>query len=69
MMRNKDYFREIGMEPEDLSKTLDLASDRILCSIVFPNKTVRSAQNPAKRPIVFYPAGKRRQSAVRGKTV
>ena len=29
MMRNKDYFREIGMEPEDLSKTLDLASDRI----------------------------------------
>jgi hypothetical protein len=29
MMRNKDYFTEMGLDPSQLGKMLDTASDRI----------------------------------------
>ena len=29
MMRNKDYFKEMGLDPANLGKSLDAASDRI----------------------------------------
>lgn len=29
MMRNKDYFAEMGLNPAELGKMLDTASDRI----------------------------------------
>lgn len=48
MMRNKDYFKEMGLDPANLGKSLDAASDRILCSIVFQRKKPYSALNPVR---------------------
>ena len=38
MMRNKDYFKEMGLDPANLGKSLDAASDHIFMFNRFPEE-------------------------------
>ncbi len=38
MMRDKDYFKEMGLEPSNLGKSLEIASSRIFMFSRFPEE-------------------------------
>ena len=48
MMRNKDYFKEMGLDPANWEKAWMQPATAFLCSTVFRRKKPYSALNPAR---------------------